>query len=262
MTDRLYWYGNAAKIEIIDEILAASAGRAVTVFDYGCGDAGDWPQILRDHPNLRLIGYEPGPNAAKASERLKGLDAKIYTGNDIETLEGPADYIVSFSVFEHVYDRPAYLRHAKRVLAPGGTFMLNYDDGHFRNVIDLARLREAIPEVRSRAHNVLQPLLGAIGARGNYQRRVARRDADALIANAGFRVAREAYHNVRSLKLLARGISEEKRQEYSRFWVDIEKQLNRRFLDRGKESMGDDANLWREMMSRTLWLRHSECTEN
>jgi SAM-dependent methyltransferase len=256
VTDRLYWYGNAAKIEIIDEILAAANGRAITVFDYGCGDAGDWPQILRDHPNVRLIGYEPGSNARAAAERLQGLDARIYSGNEIETLEGPADYIVSFSVFEHVYDRPAYLRHARRILAPGGTFMLNYDDGHFRNVVDLARLREAIPEVRSRMHNVLQPLLGAAGMRGNYQRRVARKDADALIASAGFRVDREAYHNVRSLKLLARGIAEEKRQEFARFWVGVEQELNRRFLDRSKETMGDDANLWREMMSRTLWLRH------
>ena len=256
MTNRLYWYGNAAKIEIIDEILTAANGRAVAVFDYGCGDAGDWPQILRDHPNVRMFGYEPGPNARVAAERLQGLDARIYSGNEIETLEGPADYIVSFSVFEHVYDRPAYLRHAKRVLAPGGTFMLNYDDGHFRNVVDLARLREAIPEVRSRMHNVLQPVLGAVGMRGNYQRRVARKEADALIAAAGFHVDREAYHNVRSLKLLARGIAEEKRQEFARFWVGIEQELNRRFLDRGRETMGDDANLWREMMSRTLWLRH------
>jgi SAM-dependent methyltransferase len=256
VTARLYWYGNAAKIEIVEEILTAAAGRPVTVFDYGCGDAGDWPQILRDHPNVRLIGYEPGPNAAVAAERLKGLDARISTGDDIETIQGPAGYIVSFSVFEHVYDRAAYLRHAKRILAPGGVFMLNYDDGHFRNVVDLARLREAIPEVRSRLHNILQPLLGAVGVRGNYQRRVPRGEADALIAAAGFAVAREAYHNVRSLKLLARGIAEEKRQDYARFWIGVEQELNRRFLDRGNESMGDDANLWREMMSRTLWLRH------
>jgi Methyltransferase domain len=48
-----------------------------------------------------------------------------------------ADFIVSFSVFEHVYNRPACLAAARRHLAPGGNFFLYYDDDHFGNSIDL-----------------------------------------------------------------------------------------------------------------------------
>ena len=115
MTQRLYWLGNAAKSRVIEEILANNPGpEPVTVFDYGCGDGGDWPSILADHPKLRLVGYEPyAPSCRKARERLCNHTAKILTAKDIDTLAIKADYIVSFSVFEHVVHRFEFLRHAK-----------------------------------------------------------------------------------------------------------------------------------------------------
>ena len=72
----LYWLGNVAKTRIVLEVLEQSSGSApVTIFDYGCGDGGDWPSILRDHPHLRLVAFEPGADSfGKAVKRLAGCD--------------------------------------------------------------------------------------------------------------------------------------------------------------------------------------------
>ena len=56
--EKLYWLGNVAKVRVIWEILRRSCSRTV-VFDYGAGTGGDWPQILADHPQIELVGYEP-----------------------------------------------------------------------------------------------------------------------------------------------------------------------------------------------------------
>lgn len=129
------WYGNAAKNRIIGEIVARAnqspEGQSPLVFDYGAGTGGSWPDILAKHPNIRLVCYEPHrKSAAILANRLRGR-ATVYEGN-IADLNIQADYIVSFSVLEHVADRPAYMANAARLLAPHGRFYLNYDDGHFR----------------------------------------------------------------------------------------------------------------------------------
>jgi hypothetical protein len=46
-------------------------------------------------------------------------------------------------------------------------------------------------------------------------------------------------------------------QEFMRFWLATEDELNRRFRFSAEPRMGDDVNLWREMASRTLALRHA-----
>lgn len=256
---RLYWLGNVAKTRIISELLGRHPGPAtVTVFDYGCGDGGDWPRILGDHPHLRLVGFEPGADAyRKACQRLAGCNAEILTGAAMSTLQLQADVIVSFSVFEHVVEPVTFLRHAKRVLAPGGIFYLNYDDGHFRNVLDLADMATWLPAIRARLRTVASPLLATLGHQAGYQRRVEAAAADHLVAECGFAVECVDYHNLSSLKELAKAMPPPLREDYSRWWLEAEIELNRRFaVARYEPRFGDSNNLWRQMVSRTLCLRH------
>ena len=256
---RHYWQGNAAKVRVISDLLYRASGRQVVVFDYGCGGAGDWPQILADNPNLRLYGYEPHlPSFSIAVDRLKGSKAEIFTADSIKSLSIKADYIVSFSVFEHVFDRRSFLAHASRLLATDGLFYLNYDDGHFRNLIDLAEPSTWWGALRVRLHNLLAEPLASLGKVSSFQQRVIAQDVDQLIVDAGFVTTDCEYHNFYGFKELFKVIDPKLQAEFSRFWLDIELELNSRFrseLASGKK--GDRINLWSQMVSRTMWLRHS-----
>jgi len=256
---KLYWLGNVAKTRIVLDLLERSAGATlVTIFDYGCGDGGDWPSILRDNSHLRLVAFEPSAvSFGKAVKRLAGCDAQLLTGDAMSTLNIKADYIVSFSVFEHVVDLAMFLRHAKRMLAPGGRFYLNYDDGHFRNVLDLAEPSTWLRELRARLRTLVSPALAVMGREAGYQQRVVAAVADRLVWEHGFAIERVDYHNLLSLKELAKTIPAAQREEFSRWWLDVELALNERFCHRLADArFGDYVNLWRQMGSRTLYLRH------
>ena len=61
----VYWYGNSAKHRAIRDLVLNRGSSPVLVFDYGCGDGGEWPRILREHPNIELVGYEPDASRAR-----------------------------------------------------------------------------------------------------------------------------------------------------------------------------------------------------
>lgn len=258
---KLYWLGNAAKARVISEILSRHPpqdSNEVIVFDFGCGDGGDWPVILRENSHIKLVGLEPGSGAVRlARKRLQGCNAEIWGGEDLSNINVQANYVVSFSVLEHVVDKVAYLNDAKRLLATNGLFYLNYDDGHFRNELDLSDVSSWLPALRARGRTIVSPIMAALGRQENYQQRVSSLEVDKLVTEAGFVIERVDYHNLASLKALAKVMPGELRESFSRWWVDIECDLNERFsYVMPHATMGDSVNLWREMGSRTLCLRH------
>lgn len=256
-SQKLYWLGNSAKTKIISHILGQlSAGQSALVFDYGCGDGGDWPAILQDYPQLKLVGYEPHRvSYLRAKERLKGYAAELYTGDDIKELRFQADYIVSFSVFEHVYDRNAYLQNAYNRLHEHGVFYLSYDDGHFRTLLHLDQPRRWFCELRVWLHNLLAPFLARMGHIATFQQRAIRAEVDRLVQKIGFEVEEVFYSNIASLKGLHSSVPQERSEEFTKLWLELEERLNRDFLCERTEYLGDTSNLWKVMGTRTLVLK-------
>ncbi|MDX2157468.1 MAG: class I SAM-dependent methyltransferase [Hyphomicrobiaceae bacterium] len=253
----LYWVGNAAKARVIEQILNDRRPN-LTVFDYGAGSGGDWPDVLATRPGLELVCYEPSEAASRIlRERVAGARARVLDSDEFEKVAIQADYIVSFSVLEHVHDKPAYLSHAKRHLAPDGTFYLNYDDGHFRTSLDLDELRGWRTNLAVTAQNRLAWLWPRVNKIERYQSRVTADAIQELIARAGFSVKADRYENLASFKSLAKTMPADRGQEFMRFWLEVEDQLNSRFQARVEPRMGDAMNLWREMGSRTLTLCHA-----
>ena len=240
----LAWYGNAAKMRIMERLIADRTPRIV--FDYGAGGGAGWAETLRLHPEITLFAYEPDPESAR---RLRQAvpGAQLFEG-DVADVSVQADIAVSFSVFEHVADRRTYLHHAMRCLKPGGTFFLNYDDGHFRhpgNRLDSLR-------------NLAAPILPRIGLTRYYQSTVRKEDADRMIADAGFTVVDDRYENLEGIKNLSKTIEAASRAGFARMWLDLEGRLNREFTRQSAQAFhGDSTNLWLELASRTLELKKS-----
>lgn len=246
----LAWFGNAAKMRIIQMITADA--RPKTVFDFGAGRGAGWPETLALHPEITLVCYEPSASAVELRKAVPS--ARVFSG-DIAEVDVQADYIVSFSVFEHVYDRVAYLANARRLLKPDGKFFLNYDDGHFRKRLDLNDAVNWRGTLREHFRNLAAPILPRIGQVGHYQARVEKGDADLMVLNAGFETIENRYENLASLKNLSVSVPADERARFATFWLDVEARLNKDFDIAVKGHLGDTSLLWREMASRTLTLR-------
>ena len=93
------WFGNSAKFRIINEI---SKFPDASILDFGAGTGRNWINILKKIPTLKVCLFEPDPVVyLQLKENLKemGPNATI-----VDTLDGvdTFDFILSFSVFEHV----------------------------------------------------------------------------------------------------------------------------------------------------------------
>ena len=264
-SQKMYFKGNAAKSRIIRLVLEQCEDcRETLLFDYGCGQAKYWPKVLDDHPGLSLVYYDPARKSMEqAKANLAGKQARALADPLAESSLN-VDFVISFSVFEHVWDRQGYLRTAFRHLKPGGVLFLNYDDGHFRNNISLNRPWRSVSQIKEFLFNLTARPLARLGILSHYQRRVKRDTAEAMVTEAGFAVEEVFYSNLPSLKglygeLEEFGWSEEIRREYAQKWQELEEFLNSRLLrDEEVERLGDRANLWPHTLSRTLVLRKPE----
>lgn len=256
---RRYWLGNAAKAAVLEELLERAAGRSVTVLDLGCGAGGDWPLVLRDHAGLHLIGWDPDQAAlARARAALSGLPATVLDDPRQIAVGLDCDFVVSFSVLEHVYDRPAYLELAAAALKPGGLMFLNYDDGHFRTPVDLRDGAGATRSLREEARTRFGRIAVLWRQERYYQRRVTADELTALIAGSPFTLEQDWFHNLDAFKDLAKTVPPERQQAFMDFWLQVESRLNDEFRVAVPEHRGESTNLWSRMASRTLLLRKAD----
>ena len=255
----MYWAGNSAKSRIIDEVTEYAVEHpeeAILVFDFGCGVSAPWPNILTRHKNISYVGFDPSlSRIAEAKHNLRGYNAQLLSSADLQAAKFKAKFILSFSVLEHVYDRASYLRKAHMHLADGGTFYLNYDDGHFRRMVDLSAPLSWPRRYRTYFANKVVEWQAKRGIAVNYKRRVHRTEIDMLVPACGFQVVDSFYSNLVAFKEIYKTVPPEQREIFSRFWIDTEATLNACFKHQAPEKYGDDCNLWGHMASRTLVLR-------
>lgn len=254
MTRNRYWHGNSAKTTVLNHVVDMLADGPVSVFDFGCGSGGDWPSVLADHPTLHLRYWDPhGASLDEAKRRLSGAgNAELANSSD----QFLVDVVVSFSVFEHVVDRLGYLNTVDRVLRPGGTAFVNYDDGHFRTNIDLHQSPKSWRiALKEEARNRLSPLSRrVVRLHHRFQRRVTDHEMTALLASTNLELVRDFYSNVVAFKGLFKTMPPELQDQFVDFWVDVEQRLNNEFRV-ADNYMGSRCNLWRMLPARTLVLR-------
>lgn len=258
-TDKLYWLGNAAKTKIFQELSSKADGKkSLTVFDYGCGAGGDWPAFLADHKGVKLLLYDPHePSLKAAAKRLKGFDAHLVTEQELAEGKLKADVVVSLSVLEHVADKALYLGNIKRHLKTSGVCYLNYDDGHFRTLLDLNSPTTWLSALVTQMTNLLASVWLALGLEHRFQKRVHKDELDQLLSQCGLKTERVFYSNLLNLKQLHKTIPKGKSQDFSKLWLELEEQLNQDFLVEGERVMADQVNLWQVMVSRTVILKHA-----
>lgn len=215
--------------------------------------------MLNEIDNIKLYAFDPEPEAlSEAQNKLESYNVEFLSTKALKNASFQADVIVSFSVYEHVYERENYLNTAFDHLESDGTFYLNYDDGHFRNTLSLNEPRKWYREVKVWVKNLLVEPLASIGLKSFYQSRVPRDRIDRAVKEAGFEISEAFYSNLEDFKGFVKTLSEDKKQQFMKFWIDTEKRLNDEFRLETSETNLDPCNLWEIMGSRTLVLRKSD----
>jgi trans-aconitate methyltransferase len=232
--------GNAAKLYCLRELETLARSReSFRIVDLGAGDAKDFTELLRRLPHVDYVAVEPDANACRRAERnLTGTKAEVVHAFAYDIDRGPADAVVSFSVLEHVYDRPAYLNAVARNLAPGGAVFVNYDSGHFTR-----------PSLRDRAKTGLGAILARAGREHHYQAFVREDAFRQLVAEAGLEVVEAKSFNT-CLKLLYRLVPDDAADVFGARWLDFELGLD------GLVPPYRDEHAW-AFMTRNFVLRHA-----
>ena len=208
--------GNTAKDYCLVRVAALAATTPeLTLVDLGCGDGRNVEPLLRAHPAIRYVGIDPAPAAIdEASRRLAPYEPELTVGRAYDVELTSADVVLSFSVLEHVYDRPPYVRSITRNLKPDGVAYVNYDLGHFN--------------VRSERWKApIRRALARSGRDDRYQAPVGATELDALVEAAGLRIDEDRFFNTH-VKELYRLVPPADRPEAARRWLDLELWLNER----------------------------------
>ncbi len=238
--------GNSAKLYCLNwiEQYVVSQKRDISILDLGCGSALNFVKLLQRHKNVQYTGIEPSPAACEtARQNMAGLNATIVNGAAYniygQTVHEQFDLVVSFSVFEHVYRRPDYLRSAKTCLKPDGYFLINYDAGHF---VHPGNLKE-------RTKNLIGPILARLGRERYYQSFVSEADFQSMVSQLNFKVTEALSFNTQ-LKGVYKVIPSEHRDDFMEKWLDFEQWLN----SLNMPYTDDQARHW---LTRNFILRHS-----
>jgi SAM-dependent methyltransferase len=206
--------GNAAKLyclQLIDDAAARAEGD-FRIVDLGCGDGRNFDALLSRRPNVRYVGVEPSRSAAEAARR-RLPSAEIVHATAYAFRAEPADAVVSFSVLEHVVDRPRYFDALRANLADDGLAYVNYDTGHFTRDADATeRLKAGVSRVLAR-----------LGNESRYRAPVTDDELRSLLS--GFRIVDDKGFNT-DLKLTYRGVPDEQREAFMQQWLALELALN------------------------------------
>ncbi len=93
----------------------------MTVLDVGCGKGRLNPFPWKLHPEIRVVGIDPDPEA-RVNELIHEFHP-MEPGKPWPVADGSIDLAVCRYVVEHVEDPNQFLGDVRRVLRPGGRFL-------------------------------------------------------------------------------------------------------------------------------------------
>jgi SAM-dependent methyltransferase len=93
----------------------------MTVLDVGCGKGRLNPFPWKRHPEIRVVGIDPDPEAA-VNEWVREFHP-MRPGEPWPVPDESIDLAICRYVVEHVEDPDAFLADVRRVLRPGGRFL-------------------------------------------------------------------------------------------------------------------------------------------
>jgi cyclopropane fatty-acyl-phospholipid synthase-like methyltransferase len=216
LSGRLLTSGNTAKLHCLKliEQAAAELDGEFRIVDLGCGNGSNFVELLRRRPGIRYVGVEP-LRAAAEDARRKLPRAEIIKAPAYDVRVEPAHAVVSFSVLEHVVDRPRYFEAVRENLRPDGRVYLNYDSGHFVADADLGE----------RAKALVARALARLGFESRYRARVSAAEFRELVERSGLRILDDKVFNT-DVKRLLPLVGEESRDSFMERWLAFELGLN------------------------------------
>lgn len=132
-------YGNFdANMRFLEGAGVLTAG--TRVLEIGTGKGRMLRELLR--LGLEVRGIENNPWMVDESRRLHGdLPVTLVSGHLLPFPDRSFDVVVSFDVFEHIAESDAHLGEVRRVLAPGGRYLLQTPNKWTNSVFETIRWR-------------------------------------------------------------------------------------------------------------------------
>lgn len=121
----------------IRAIVAAMSGRSVRrVLDAGCGVGNFIREMKEAFPEAEVIGIETGPAAAELAAQKPGVTVLSDDFENLNLPDGCVDVLTMNHMLEHVPEPRLTLRHAARLVGPGGVveIELPWKDGWARTL--------------------------------------------------------------------------------------------------------------------------------
>lgn len=119
---------------------ANALGAGIRALEIGTGK-GRMLQELRAR-GLQVSGVENNAWMLEESRRLHGdLPVTRVEGHELPFPDGSFDLVLSFDVFEHISESDAHLAEVRRVLAPGGRYLLQTPNKWTNSVFETIRWR-------------------------------------------------------------------------------------------------------------------------
>lgn len=144
--------------------------------DFGCGyEAAFARTVLDEVASALLVDVAVAPDL-KADPRVRAIEGQL-PGALAELLGGSLDVVLLVSVLEHVTEPARLLAEARRLLAPGGTALVNVPSWRGKRYLELSAFRLGLsPAEEMDDHKTyydvrdLWPLLVAAGFRPRHIR--------------------------------------------------------------------------------------------
>ncbi len=228
-----------------------------TILDLGCGEAGYWEEPLQKNSSLKLALYEPDKNRLrKAREKISGRNLSYFS--DLSEIESKFDFIFSFSVLEHVWDKDLFFQQVSNLLEKDGTAIINYDDGHFRSHV--YRNRSVFYRAKNRVKTKLGPVWKILKDYSKFQSPVDPQEIVRLLEKHGLCITHQEYSLLEDFKKFGKNLSNVERDAIYVALRNLELVLNRTFDQKytGIEALEQHNDLWNVMMSRTLLIKQQK----